>query len=230
MSWRSAAMAGVMAMGLAAASAPAEATVVYDNMAQQSNPALSAVSVNTSGPLGAQFVSNALSAGVVNVQLLLTGSTESTGSFIVTIVGDTSNAPNFSNVIYNSGVVADSSLTDIGDYLVWNSGTIFAPVSASTAYWVMVTENVNTSVQWTYADNDPSGIPANLASLYNYYDATSWVNDNYPFVMRVECMGISEGPCNSNIVDAPEPATIGVLGAGLVALGVAIRRRRNMAA
>lgn len=229
MSWRSAAMAGVMAMGLAAASAPAEATVVYDNMAQQSNPSLSAVSATTSGPLGAQFVSNALSAGVVNVQLLLTGSTESTGSFIVTIVGDTSNAPNFSNVIYNSGVVADSSLTDIGNYLVWDSGSIFAPVSASTAYWVMVTENVNTSIEWTYA-NTAAGTPANLASLNNYYDATTWVNDDFPFVMRVECIGISEGPCNSNIVDAPEPATIGVLGAGLVALGVAIRRRRNMAA
>jgi hypothetical protein len=94
----------------------------------------------------------------------------------------------------------------------------------------MLTDASSTSVEWTYADNDSSGTPGNIASLYNYFGGNAYLNEGWPFVMEIGCAGLSEGPCGSAITDVPEPATIGLLGAGMVALGVAIRRRRNMAA
>jgi hypothetical protein len=228
MSWRSMMAAGALAMGVAAA--PASATIVYSNMAQQANPLLATVGVAGSGPLGNQFVTDAFSVGVSNIELLLKGDTNSLGSFVVTIVADAGNTPDLINPVIFTATVDDADLTTSGSYLTWDSGTIFAPVSANTAYWVMLTDASSTSVEWTYADNDSSGTPGNIASLYNYFGGGAVLNEGWPFVMQIECVGLSEGPCGSAITDVPEPATIGLLGAGMVALGVAIRRRRNMAA
>lgn len=228
MSWRSMMAGGVLAMGLTVAAMPASAAVLYDNLSQQSNPLLASVSVGGLGPLGAQFTTDAFTAGVGGLELVFRGDDQSSGSFVVTIVADVGDAPDLVNpVLFSSGAITDSSLTASGDYLIWDSGTMFQALSAGTSYWVMVTDNASSTVEWTYADNDSSGYPTNLATLNNYVGSSVYANDGYPFVMQVECVGLAEGPCGSAISEVPEPATIGLLGAGMVALGVAIRRRRN---
>lgn len=228
MSWRSMVTGGALAMGLAVAAMPASAAVLYDNLSQQTNPLLASVAVGSSGPLGAQFMTDAFTAGVGGLELVFRGDDQSSGSFVVTIVADVGNTPDLVNpALFSSGAITDNSLTASGGYLIWDSGAISQPLSASTAYWVMVTDNAGSTVEWTYADNDSSGYPANLATLNNYVSSTVFANDGYPFVMQVECVGIGEGPCGSALSEVPEPATIGMLGAGMVALGIAIRRRRN---
>lgn len=228
MAWRSMIAAGVLAMGLAATAAPASAGYLYNNLSQSSNT-LSASAVEFSGPLGAQFKTNALTDGISSVELLLTGTDlgASGGSFVVTIVGDATNAPNFGDVIHTYTPFNDNALTPSSSYWSWNSGSVFVDLDPSSTYWVVLSDNGGSAVEWTFGA-DSSGAPGNLGELFRYSDGSSFVNEGAgPFVMAVDCVGLFEQACGSNISEVPEPATIGILGAGMVALGVAIRRRRN---
>lgn len=218
-------MLGTVMLGTGAQAGP-----LYDNIHSgtdaTSSPAgfdLVAYPANSgAGPLYNSFTTSAAGDLVNQIQLVLnsSGDPNDGGSFIISVVGDSFGSPDLGTIVATSGLVSDSVLsTDSfnGGIYTWTFSAV--ALDPSTTYWVMLEDACNpdgpggqctaSSAQWAFAvDATGVGVAGNQWGDTTGFTLNSDLNP--PFEMTV-----------------PEPATLSVLGLGLLGLGY-FRRRQSI--
>jgi hypothetical protein len=205
----------------------ANATVYFNNLTLPATgsdgPALDSVA-----PLGASFTA-AATPDFLSVSLLLSASSPGDGGSVLVFLSPDNGSggsngvagmPDFATTLAGSQLLAtipDSSLTTTAALL-----TINVPLAGFTTlddeYWVMLAPSGSTSFQWYYETSSSGGTGlAGQSSTYEFGGAYATGSDYSPsgaYLMEVS---------------APEPATFAILGASLVGLGVARRRKTKQA-
>ena len=175
-------------------------------------------SIADNGPLGASFTTNTGALSLSSVGLLLQDSASSPGSFVVFLASDNGGMPDtdISHALWSSGTIADSSFVDNGNgYWALNftlGSTV--DVAGDTRYWLLVQpDGVNsTQAEWVIANDATNSGTNDLSVEYFYSGGGAGQNGSGPYVFAVQ--------------DAPERATLAILGAGLTGIGLVRRRRR----
>jgi hypothetical protein len=196
-----------------------QAGVVFDTVTNIT-PLSASGNANDTSTIMATSVSVAGTPDFHSISLLLAAdSPDAGGSVLVYLVPDTgtgafADVPSLSsgNLI---GTIRDSAMADTADGLTsLISLTHFSnPRTASDGmYWVAL-DATNSSVEWSY-NADASGL--GTANQFSFSDANDQYSDDGSTGLGAFAM----------IVDAPEPATLALLGGGLAGLGY-IRRRNN---
>lgn len=214
----------IIAMTAAAflATTGARAAVVFDTIT-------SVAPVNYSGPgsdgsniLAASFaVAGMPDFNSISFLMLANDPTDG-GSVMVYLVPDDGSGsgpgvagnPYFSIAI-EIGSIADSSLSAAADgnpTLVSISGIVNTLSSSNNEYWIAL-DATNSSAEWVY-NADDAGV--GTADQSSYSDYNSLYPDNGSFGPGAFAM----------IVDTPEPASLTLLGGGLVGLGYWRRKSR----
>jgi hypothetical protein len=193
----------------------AGATVLYDNLSSPSGSVWTIT--NFGGGLYNSFSTGAGSFELRRVELLVAGSAEpaETDSFSVDLysavtVSDDKSTLN-TTFLQHIGTVSDSTLTP--DYsLVTLNLPSACSLAANTRYWVGLTSAAS-SAGWVYAA-DSNGVGV----AYEY-----WA-DNYPgypeVVANIGDNGYSTYPFQMRVSDVPLPASVLLLGSGLLGLGL----------
>ncbi len=202
----------------------AQAGLTFDTVTAGSPVGYSGAGTDGSGIMAASFAL----AGTLNfnsVSLLLSADNPSDlGSALVYLVPDDGSnpvmgapgSPDWANA-FPIGSIADSSLTDISDpsapALVTLAGFSNPFASSNGQYWIALdTSTSSSSAEWAF-NADGSGVGTTGQMSYSDFNG-QYLDD-----------GTTGQGAFAMIVDAPEPATIAVLGAGLAGLG--FFRRRN---
>jgi hypothetical protein len=220
----------------------ANAAIVYDSV---DSGASSAVGYN--GPqdggsttlIGNSFTSS--TPDFSSISLLLSVGASDAGSFMIYLVPDngsgggnglagdptiSSGSPSYSFTSFTGaqllGTYSDSSLTSTPSLLTIASVTSTI-TTANQEYWVVLAANAGSaagpgsSVQWSYnSDNtDPGSTGQSFINNYAGGSLLPVAQDNAGGIYQ---MSVST-------VDAPEPATIAILGGGIAGLGLFRRRR-----
>ena len=204
----------------AAACSSAKANVVFfDNLANSAGGGPSnSWGIASDAVIGQSFSTGAdVGTGDLNVAVTLENSSfSSAGSFVITLnsnVGVGAGAPGA--VVATLGTFLDTSVAGTALVHGWLAGN---PLAINTRYWIEVTDvggDSLTTVAWDFANDAIGGGSIGAVGESNYVDSTV---DHYA----------NSGPLLMS-VDAPEPATIALLGAGLAGLGWVRRRAAKKA-
>jgi hypothetical protein len=122
-------------------------TVLYDNLGA-SNDAY--YSVAGSGPLSNSFSTGATSVVLSDLKLFLDLGDEGSGGVTVTLSSDSNNTPGAQirvlGTIQDTSVVSEGAAVD----LPVNPGVTLSP---NTRYWITLSSNQQTSIQWVATDS-----------------------------------------------------------------------------
>jgi len=178
------------------------AAVIFDNQGETTSGSQVVDSGSVNGWWGQAFSTTALDDVVTEVSLSMLN-TDPTTTFSVdiysSVAGQTLNEPGSLLQSIYSGTPG----TFFGPFVI---DQLNVPLSPSTEYFMVIAPTVG-AVSWSYTAA-VSGLNAESVD-----QGSTWSSDTFqPFQMKV--------------VAVPEPGTITLLAAGLVAGGIAIRRRR----
>jgi hypothetical protein len=206
-------LAFVIAVGLAGVSA-AQAAPLYDNLSNSSGFS-DPIDTAVFGPLANSFSTLGMSYAFSDIRLLLQKSGESPGTFVtVNLLSDSgTTAPG--SLLSLLGTIDDSNITSSPGVISLS----FAPVllAANTRYWIELTTSPGAGGAWLYAlDDSGTGV---AGEFFSNQQGMVFPNTQGPYVMAIN-------GTNAGTVAAPEPMTLSLFGAGMIA-GVALYRRRR---
>lgn len=161
------------------------------------------------------FSTGAGSFSLTDVQLLLNGNPADSNSFSVGLYADSSTTPG--SLLVNLGSLNDMSLT-LNCNCVYDFAVTPFALSASTRYWIGLTENGASSVNWDIEGGfvTPAG---DIEALTEFHDDTGIVGPDVSGGGFLEAFQMQVTVSPTVVVSgAPEPSTLLLGGAGLIAL------------
>jgi hypothetical protein len=192
-------------------SGSAQATVLYSNIAVRSGTGANAVNDG----LDASFSTGNQGVDLTSITLkLYATNTLDTGSFVVTLLANSSNSPGKRITSSPLATILDSSLTTTASLVTLDSFPLIS-LAANTRYWVKVfnpnSATTPTTAYWAYVDS------TNGIGVYNEYsnDGTYLVANNVsktPFVMSVSAI--------------PEPRSLALVFVGIVGTVLGLVKRK----
>jgi hypothetical protein len=210
----------------------AQAATLFNNLPP-------AATINTSDPIAGdgpqQF--NSFTAGttgtVGTIQLLLDATGDSGGSVDVAVYSDSGLDTPGTTLIKDLGKVFDSQLTGSATVAPF-TGLDITGLTPGDRYWVVLTDLGTASpipqsdIGWSFATDDSgTGVSGEFNGTTQL--GTSANSASPPYMMCVSDTSTDLG-CHAAPPlpppSVPEPATLGILGVGLAALGF-VRRRRS---
>ncbi len=207
---------GALFAGLSTSGAFANVvTTVFDTTSQPTTNNSPLVTGNRA-PLAQSFVtdSNAVSLNSITLDML-GGSADSATAFAVTVrAGGTTPGSVLVNLgpTTNAAVLANNTISFTGLSLA---------LSANTQYWVVLSGTAASNAEWAYTSSGfvGTGVSASATPALNSNGSAFNANTPDPYLMMVTEIDSTTAP-------APEPATLALMGVGLVGLGW-VRSRRS---
>lgn len=217
---------GALFATVAAANANAIVVTTFDStgLASSQSEAAASAGVGAHGALAESFLTDSGSSITLNsVTLdLKLSAAATTGSFIVTLdaASGTPGTPVTGTPIANFGTFTDAgaglSTSAITPFTITGLST---PLSANTEYFLVLTDansTTHTKVGWSYSNGGTGTGTVGQIGLFSSSEPTQW-NGTLPspdvYLAQV------------TTTEAPEPATLAVLGVGLAGIGWARRRK-----
>ncbi|MGA3402950.1 MAG: PEP-CTERM sorting domain-containing protein [Acetobacteraceae bacterium] len=206
--------------------------ILFDNLnVSQSGSYLAVANYDQTGdgPLAASFLTGP--TGKINdVQLLLGGDpTNTDGAIQIALFSDAGYVPDA--LVAQIGTLDDKNLLNSGSFTVYDFPVAIVGLSADTRYWIELSDlngdpaSDPTSILWSLAaDATGTGVMAE----WWYGDGAAYPNwYNNPLDYQDSGNPFGGDTAFQMLVSAPEPASMSLVGLGLVALGAVRRRRRS---